>query len=671
MQETAANMRTLRHFRSLTIKVSLMTAGMTLAVLAVITTTFVLFERQKVTADIYRNGQTFATFSAVSIYQNYTQFYTHPQPSDFENFKQNVQAILRDNTDIQDVRMVSLSGRVLFAKDEFTNGKYTSKQIRTINDPAITRALSKDKLSHWDGRAGGKPITTIVVPLRETGGGHFMSMVYVLSYDSLNAQVQNALRRMSPTLSVLIIGTVFGAVLFSLSLVRPILRLTRVAERLRAGDLNARAQVISNDEVGRLALTLNDMADQIKLNITDLEVSRAKIEEQNSALRRDKLQLEASLNSVDIGFIMTDYIDQVSLINKEALEVLAYTITPEGVSELGSVRHDWTTEMIAQKLGDSFPFMDSLSKARTQGAIVERPEVQFNGRTLRVFVAPIIDTDDPDNLQVLGVVTLLADVTEQKVLERSKEEFFSIASHELRTPLTAISGNAELIQTYYKEHLQDEGLRDIVADIRDSSARLIAIVNDFLDVSRAEQGRMHYNLTGFNIRQLAERVVVDLQNSAQEKGVSLQLDPITTINEPQVYGDSDRIAQVLYNLLGNALKFTPEGGVVSISIEQEGGNVKVYVKDTGMGIEPDAQTLLFHKFQQANGSLYTRKTEKGTGLGLYICKLMLNQMGGSMKIESSVVGKGSVFSFTMPQFSGQEAREIGGEATPGYGPTRP
>lgn len=90
-----------------------------------------------------------------------------------------------------------------------------------------------------------------------------------------------------------------------------------------------------------------------------------------------------------------------------------------------------------------------------------------------------------------------------------------------------------------------------------------------------------------------------------------------------------------------------------------------------MGIEPDAQTLLFHKFQQANGSLYTRKTEKGTGLGLYICKLMLNQMGGSMKIESSVVGKGSVFSFTMPQFSGQEAREIGGEATPGYGPTRP
>ncbi len=358
---------------------------------------------------------------------------------------------------------------------------------------------------------------------------------------------------------------------------------------------------------------------------------------------------------------MTDQDDRVLLLNKEAKRVLAYTVTQDGVSKQEPLRDDWTTQLINDKLGESFPYNESLGKVRSESIVVERKEVNFNGRTLRVFVAPIVDTAQPDSPQVLGSVTLLADITEQKVMERSKEEFFSIASHELRTPLTAISGNAELILSYYKEQLKDEGLREIVDDIHESGVRLIGIVNDFLDVSRAEQGRMHYKLDSFDLQELADTVLSDFENGAKEKKISLHLEPFGSSGVPQAYADSGRVTQVIYNLLGNALKFTPAGGSVTVAIEQQPENLlKVSVKDTGMGIDPEAQRLLFHKFQQAGASLYTRRSEKGTGLGLYICKLMVTQMGGSMKIDSSVIGKGTTFSFTVPSFHGQKPAESGG-----------
>jgi two-component system, OmpR family, sensor histidine kinase ResE len=620
---------------SLVVRISLMLVLMTLLVFAVGSSALIVFDRQKNLADIYRNGETFATFSALPIYDNYAQFYTHPEPSDFRNFKQNVSAIMSHDTDIRQVEMVSTDGRVLFSSDEFQQGKYAAASPRVLNDPLLLNALDRNTTSRVQLTISGHTNTFIVAPIQAAGDSHFASMVYLLSFDSLHTKLLGSLKELSFTGIPLVILMTVAAFLFAITLVRPILELTKVAERLRGGDLEVRAKADQEDEVGRLALTLNEMAAKIQQNIT--------------TLRKDRAQLRSSMNSVDVGLIIIDNDNNVFLTNAEAEHILSYEVDANGVSKPGEPRYDWTTEAIADKLGQKLDFKKALEETKRKGQNTQYPEVDFNGRMLRIFIAPIIDSEASTN-QVMGMVALIEDITEQKILERSKDEFFSLASHELRTPLTAIRGNTSMVQTYYKEALKDQSLKELVADTHEASIRLIGIVNDFLDVSRAEQGKMSYKLTSFAIEEVVSGVLKDMSNVLQEKQVTATFQPVGLKEDLVAYADKDRIVQVLYNLIGNAAKFTPPHGTITIAAEAKDQLLTVRVTDTGEGISPNLQQLLFHKFQQAGNSLLTRNTQKGTGLGLYICRLMLEQMGGSIKLESSVEGRGSTFMFTIPRF---------------------
>jgi signal transduction histidine kinase len=285
------------------------------------------------------------------------------------------------------------------------------------------------------------------------------------------------------------------------------------------------------------------------------------------------------------------------------------------------------------------------------GLAVQKKDMSFNGRILRLFMAPVIDeASEGQKKGALGTVVVLEDITEAKILERSKDEFFSIASHELRTPLTAIRGNTSLIQTYYAELLKDKSLNEMINDIHDSSIRLIAIVSDFLDASRLEQGKMQYNYETFALDKIVESIVYELGGLSKSKGVELKFLDKETFKLhalPEVYADKNRVKQIVYNLVGNAMNYTQKGSV-TIGIQTLPDHLKVLISDTGRGMTPDAQQLLFHKFQQTGSSLFTRDTTRGTGLGLYISKLMVEQMHGAIRLESSTAGKGSTFSFTIP-----------------------
>ena len=260
--------------------------------------------------------------------------------------------------------------------------------------------------------------------------------------------------------------------------------------------------------------------------------------------------------------------------------------------------------------------------------------------------------------KIIGTVVLVEDITEQKVMERSKDEFFSIASHELRTPLTSIKGNASMILDFYKDAIKDPQLKEMIVDVHESSVRLIEIVNDFLDTSRLEQGKMKFEYEEVSLEEVLESVAYEMKTVLDEKKIYLKLDKLTLDHLPKVWVDKNRLKQVVYNLVGNAAKFTEEGGV-SISTElvgQPGGqataqqpeHVKVTIADTGRGMPIEAQKLLFHKFQQAGGSLITRDTTRGTGLGLYISKMIIESMGGTIALDSSEEGTGSSFSFSVP-----------------------
>jgi PAS domain S-box-containing protein len=355
------------------------------------------------------------------------------------------------------------------------------------------------------------------------------------------------------------------------------------------------------------------------------------VEERTMQLKEEEARLTASINSLELGFILTDVDGGIMSKNPAASSILNLPWGIKGLKDIDDALHA------------SFSFIDLHNKARNDHKPADKRNISLAGKFIDIFVAPIyVGGRDED---FIGSALLIQDQTESKVLERSRDEFFSIASHELRTPLTAIRGNTSLIQEHYSDKLDPE-LKEMVNDIHDSSIRLIDIVNDFLNMGRLEQQRIDFKNESFVIEDLVAAALKEYEVTGSRQNLSLEFVP-SPKPMPRVFADKDRIRQVIINLIGNSLKFTTIGGV-KISVRENDGMVEVSVADTGRGIPLQNQALLFHKFQQAGDSLFTRDTTKGTGLGLYISKLMVEAMGGKIWLVRSEEGKGSEFAFTLP-----------------------
>ncbi len=355
------------------------------------------------------------------------------------------------------------------------------------------------------------------------------------------------------------------------------------------------------------------------------------VDERTRELKEEQARLTASINSLELGFMLTDASGRIFSKNPALGSILNL---PWGVK---------TLEEIDASLKASFSFTAMYNQARNEHRPVDLKNLAFEAKNIAVFAAPIyVGGRDED---FIGLVILVQDQTEAKVLERSRDEFFSIASHELRTPLTAIRGNTSLIQEHYSDKLDPE-LKEMVNDIYESSVRLIDIVNDFLNMGRLEQQRFTFKNEAFGMEDLISDALKEYQVTGSRQHLSLDFEkPSESL--PKAFADKERIRQVVVNLIGNSLKFTENGGV-KVKTKQNNGMIEVYVSDTGRGIPLQNQSLLFHKFQQAGESLFTRDTTRGTGLGLYISKLMIEAMGGKIWLVSSEEGKGSTFAFSIP-----------------------
>ncbi len=359
-----------------------------------------------------------------------------------------------------------------------------------------------------------------------------------------------------------------------------------------------------------------------------------KVAERTMEVRIERSRLQASINSLDIGFIIIDT-------NKKLL-------TANGAYRTIVNNSDDTIvpglEHLALRLKDSFDIKEALDICFKNGENITKDNLQIDDKAIRIFIAPIFEEDN--NAKSLGAVVLVEDITEAKAIERSRDEFFSIASHELRTPLTAIRGNTQMIKEYYKEQLSDPDLKDMVDDIHDSSIRLITIVNDFLDTSRLEQGKISFQLSDFEINDLVEEVAAEFKAGEVNPTLYIKIDkPETTL--PLVHADRDRLKQTIINLVGNACKFTEKGGV-TISMHQKDSYIFIDVTDTGKGIPAESRSLLFRKFQQASNNILTRDSTRSTGLGLYISKLIIEGMGGKIYMSHSELDKGSTFTIEIP-----------------------
>jgi signal transduction histidine kinase len=252
---------------------------------------------------------------------------------------------------------------------------------------------------------------------------------------------------------------------------------------------------------------------------------------------------------------------------------------------------------------------------------------------IEVAVSPLLDAQGSG-----GAVVLLRDVRAEVEMERLRDDFFFIASHELRTPLTVMKGNLELAL----EVAADPGLRKTIEEALASVARLIRMVNDFLDAARLEQGAIAMRVEDVALPDLVRQAVETLRADADRKGLELVYRPAPL---PMVRADAERTLQILLNLLGNAVRYTTEGRV-EVWHEVRDGAVETYVRDTGPGIGTEHHDRLFTRFGQVERGL--TRTSGGSGLGLYISRRLAEAMGGSVALVRSALGEGSTFALVLP-----------------------
>ncbi|MBC7911168.1 MAG: hypothetical protein H7Y30_11740, partial [Pyrinomonadaceae bacterium] len=223
-----------------------------------------------------------------------------------------------------------------------------------------------------------------------------------------------------------------------------------------------------------------------------------------------------------------------------------------------------------------------------------------------------------------------------------KEEFLALTTHDLRSPLAVISGVISFFTSGRLGELSPEQ-KNMVSMMERNTQSLIELVNDLLDASKLESGTMRLDVSSIDLRNVVDELRETMEPLAREKGLTLEV--ALSPDLPTVEADRAKLRRILVNLLSNSLKFTNRGGRVEVKAEKMGEHVMISVIDTGVGIAPDDVARLFDKYEQARSR--ATRGEKGTGLGLYITRQLVELHGSHIKVESEQ-GRGSVFSFTLP-----------------------
>ena len=258
-------------------------------------------------------------------------------------------------------------------------------------------------------------------------------------------------------------------------------------------------------------------------------------------------------------------------------------------------------------------------------------------RELQLYTTPI-----RDDKGYLGRLFVFRDVTHEREVDRMKTEFVSLVSHELRTPLTSIKGFTEMVLDGDAGEINEE-VEEFLGIVYNNAERLVALVNDLLDISRIESGRIQLKLEPVDLNEIVQAVSATMQQKITEKEQTLSVD--IAPGAAQVLGDKDKLVQVLTNYVSNAYKYTQAGGDIRIDISKQDDFAHIAVIDNGFGISPEDQKQLFTRFYRVDNSM-TREVG-GTGLGLSIVKQIIELQGGEVGVESAP-GEGSTFSFTVP-----------------------
>ncbi|KWT79608.1 sensor histidine kinase [Candidatus Magnetominusculus xianensis] len=494
------------------------------------------------------------------------------------------------------------------------------------------RQMSEELFNRWNALNSSGPDAKDAKAVKELDGALEAFTVYV---QADYKQKLAALYRLKLYMAVFFFFMVILAILVARAVVtRPLLMIINAIRNVADGDFHTRINIRSNDEVGRLAKYFNVMTDALDSSFHEMEILASFPEKNPSPITGLQIHggqpLITYINPAAQALISSDNLDQSQLIPPRLNEI---------IESLQSENKDCT-------------FCELDIKDKT---FIQYVHLLKDRKTIRIFSYDITERKHMEDK-----LKEYADKLEQKVKDRTKEleeakllaeaasktksGFLANMSHELRTPLNSVIGFTQvLIDKLYGDLNARQEL--YLTNVLNSGNHLLALINEVLDLSRIEAGKIELERSNFSTALLLSTSVAMFKERAMAKRIKLSAE---TQTDALMDGDELRIKQVLYNLLSNAIKFTHEGGTVRITvraIDQGGAYIETAVEDTGIGIKEGDIERLFTEFTQLDSS-YTKRYE-GAGLGLALSKKLIELHGGTIGV-TSVYGKGSRFYFTVP-----------------------
>ena len=432
-------------------------------------------------------------------------------------------------------------------------------------------------------------------------------IIYILdnrdTVENLNAEL---FRLIIEALFFGMIISVLLSFLLSRTVVTPIRQLTAGAEQVAAGDFSRRLPVNSDDEIGVLTNTFNEMAGRLKDTIQQVENERDKLD-------------TLFLHMTD-GVVAFSNDGQVIQSNPAAEKMLCRPISQDSRYE--------------EMFGDVVPLEQVLELERPNYLQSQR---EVNGRYLELLLTPF------DQNSQAGALVVLHDMTDMRRNEELRREFVANVSHELRTPLTNIRSYAETLADNAGEMPPDTE-KDFLGVILAESDRMTHIVQDLLTLSRLDAGQADLKLTSFPFDRAVSEVynAVLLEAQRHDHAISLRLEP----DLPEIVADRERIIQVMMNVVSNSIKYTPDGGTISITAGREGDRVWMQVDDNGIGIpDPKDRARIFERFYRVDKA--RSRESGGTGLGLSIAKEIVDRHQGVLELVDKA-GPGLAIRMTLP-----------------------
>jgi signal transduction histidine kinase len=416
--------------------------------------------------------------------------------------------------------------------------------------------------------------------------------------------------------------SILSSIYFAKRILKPVKQTTETVRKISRGQLNQKIDITSDDEIAELGIEFNKMTERLeayeKMNINQILL--------------EKKKAEAIVSNIPVSIIVTDEDYRLSLMNELAIKSLNISGKDwQGKKVAEAVKDKTLAKLLSGE--DNLPEKETIPKKPLISVKKDNTEFFYLTRQIKI-------TDDDNN--IMGIVTLLQDVTSFKNLDRLKSDFMSAISHEFRTPLTSINMAVDILLKEVRGKINKEQ-KELLAGAKEDGQRLKRFVKELLDLSKLESGNYTFDFQNTSVTELSEYAVQPLRLLLKKKKINLKMNIDSSL--PAFQADFHNLSRVITNLVENSLQHTPQSGQISIEAKQENETILFCIADSGEGIPEEAVDLIFDKFIQVKN--FKDAGQGNIGLGLAIAREIVKAHNGKIWVESKL-GSGSKFYFQIP-----------------------